>query len=135
APNAVEQRDGFGEIVARERKETALGRAPDRMAGAADALQEGRDRARRTDLADEVDVADVDAELERGGRHQRPEFAPLEPLLGGEPQLLGHAAVMRGDGRFAKTLGEFAAMRSAMRRVLTNTSVVRCSAISSVRRA
>ena len=28
--------------------------------------------ARRTELADELDVADVDAELERGGRHHRP---------------------------------------------------------------
>ena len=78
------------------------------MAGTADALQEGRDRARRTDLADEIDVADVDAELERGGRHQGLEFAALEPLLGGEPQLLGHAAVMGGDGLFAEPVGQLA---------------------------
>ena len=78
------------------------------MAGAADALQEGRDRARRADLADEIDVADVDAEFERGGRHERLQFAALEPLLGGEPQLLRQAAVMRGDGLFAEAIAEIA---------------------------
>ena len=85
APHAVDKRGALDEIVARERKQPALGRAADRVAGTADALQEGRDRARRADLADEIDVADVDAELERGGRHQRLEFAALQPLFGGEP--------------------------------------------------
>ena len=78
------------------------------MTGTADALQKGRDRAWRTNLADEIDVADVDPELERGGRHQGLEFAALQPLFGGEPELLGHAAVMRGDGLFAETVGELA---------------------------
>ena len=96
AAHAVEQRRAFDQLVAREREQPALGRAVDRMAGAADALQEGRDRARRAELADQVDVADVDAELERGGRHQRLELAALEPLLGVEPLLLGEAAVVRG---------------------------------------
>ena len=108
APDAVEQRRAFDQIVARQRKEPPLGRAADRVAGAADALQEGRDRARRAELADEVDVADVDAELERGGRDQRLEFAALEPLLGREAELLGHAAVMRGDRVLAEPLGELA---------------------------
>ena len=76
------------------------------MAGAADALQEGRDRARRAELADEVDVADVDAELERGGGDQRLQLAGLEPLLGVEALLLGQAAVMGGDLVLAEPLGE-----------------------------
>ena len=93
------QRRAFDQLVARERKQPALGRAVDGMAGAPDALQEARDRARRADLADQVDLADVDAELERGGRHQRLELAVLEPLLGVEPLLLGEAAVVRGHVR------------------------------------
>ena len=47
-------------------------------------------------------------EFERGGRHQRFQFAALQPLLGGEPQLLGHAAVMGGDGCLAETIAELA---------------------------
>ena len=78
------------------------------MTGTADPLQKGCDRARRTDLTHEIDVADIDAELERGGRHQGLQFAALEPLFGGESQLLRHAAVMRGDGVFAQTIAELA---------------------------
>ena len=84
AANAVEERGALDEIVARERKEAPLGRAANGVAGAADALQEGCNRARRTELADEIDIADVDSEFERGGRHQGFQFAPFEPLLGRE---------------------------------------------------
>ena len=78
------------------------------MPGTADTLQKRRDRAWRTHLTNEIDVADIDAQLERGGRHQGFQFAALEPLLGGEPELLRHAAVMRGDGFFAETIAELA---------------------------
>ena len=108
ATDAVEKRCAFDEIVARERKQPPLRRAADRVTGTADALQEGCDRARRTDLTNEIDVADIDAELERGGRHQGFQFAALQPLFGGEPELLRHAAVMRGDGVFAETIAELA---------------------------
>ena len=99
AAHAVEQRRALDQLVARQRKQPALGRAADRVAGAADPLQEARDRARRAELADEIDVADVDAELERGGGDQRLQLAGLQPLLGIEPLLLGEAAVVRGDIR------------------------------------
>ena len=108
ATDAVDEGCALDQIVARERKQASLGRAADRVTGTADALQEGRDRARRTDLTNEIDVADIDPELERGGRHQGFQFAALQPLFGGEPELLRHAAVMRGDGLFAETVGELA---------------------------
>ena len=108
ATDAVDKRRALHQIVARERKQAPLGRAADGVARAADALQEGRDRARRTDLTDEIDVADVDPELERSGRHESLEFAALQPLFGGEPELLGHAAVMRGDGLIAEPIGKLA---------------------------
>ena len=76
------------------------------MPRAPDPLQEARDRARRAELADQVDLADVDAELERGGRHQRLQRAALETLLGVQPLLLGEAAVMRGHLLLAQALGE-----------------------------
>ena len=72
------------------------------MARAAGALQERRDRARRAELADELDVADVDAELERRRGDERLQLAALQPLLGVQPQLLRHAAVMRHHGSMAK---------------------------------
>jgi len=47
------------------------------MAGAADPLQPGRDRAGRLDLHDEVDRAHVDPELQRAGRDQAAQAARL----------------------------------------------------------
>ena len=78
------------------------------MAGAADALQERGDRARRAELADQVDVADVDAELERRGGDQRLQLAALQALLGVEPLLARQAAVVRGDVLLAEPLGQVA---------------------------
>ena len=108
APHAVEQRGALHQIVARQRKQPPLGRAADRVAGPSDTLQEAGDRARRAELAHEIHVADVDAELERCGRHQRLELAALQPLLGGQPQLLRHAAVMRRDLLLAEALRQMA---------------------------
>ncbi len=97
ATNAVHEGRAFNEVVAGEWKQPPLRGATDRMAGAADALQEACDRARRTELADEIDVSDVDAEFERSGGDEGFQLAVLEPLLCREPLLLRHAAVMRGD--------------------------------------
>ena len=108
AAHAVEQRGAFDQLVARQRKQPALRRAADGVARAPDPLQEARDRARRAELADQIDLADIDAELERGGRDQRLELAALQALLGVEPLLLREAAVMRGDAaprRAARTAG------------------------------
>ena len=76
------------------------------MSGAADALEQRRDQPWRAHLADEIDVADVDAELERGGGDQRLELAVLQPLLGAQPVFLGEAAVVGRDVLGADPLGE-----------------------------
>src|SRR5512144_2006531 len=78
------------------------------MARAADALQERRNRARRPELANEVDVADVDAQFERRGRNERLELAGLEALLGLQAMLLREAAVVRGHRVLAEPLREMA---------------------------
>ena len=106
APHRVEQRRALHQFVARQREQSALGDAADRMPGAAHALQEGVDGARRADLAHQVHIADVDAELERGGRHQHLQLAALQALLGVQAPLLGQAAVMRGDILLAEPLGQ-----------------------------
>ena len=78
------QRRAFDQLVARGREDPALrlGRVLDLMSRPADALQRDGDRSRRADLADEIDGADVDAELERRGGDDRLQLAGFEPLFG-----------------------------------------------------
>src|SRR6185312_6149636 len=87
----VQQRDTLDQIVARQGKQSSLRRPADGMAGAPHSLQERGDRARRSDLTDEIDLADVDPELQGCGGDQRFELAALEPGLRVESQLLRHA--------------------------------------------
>ena len=108
ATHAVQQRRAFHQIVARLREQPALRQAADGVAGAPDTLQETRDRTRRAKLAHQIDVADVDAQFQRRGGHQRLEFAVLQPLLGCQAVLLRHAAVMRGDSGFAQAVRQLA---------------------------
>ena len=104
--DGADQGQAFEQLVAREREQPPLGNRAERVARAADALQERGDRPRRADLADQVDVADVDAHLERRGGDDRLELARLEPLLGVEADLARQAAVMAGDRVFAEQLGQ-----------------------------
>ena len=106
--DAVEQCGTLDQFVARQREEATLGCAVDGMPRTAYPLQEGCDRARRTELTDQIDLADVDPELERGGRHQRLQLAVLETLLGVEPLFLGEAAVVRGYQIGAQALRQLA---------------------------
>ncbi len=108
APDRVEQRRALDEVVARQREEPALRQPAEPVARAADALEKSRDRARRAELANEVDVADVDAQFERRGRNERLELAGLEPLLRLEPMLLREAAVVRRHRVLAEPLREMA---------------------------
>lgn len=59
----------------------------------------------RADLADEIDFADVDAELERSRRHQRLQRAALQASFGTEPLLFAEAAVVCGDVLLSYALG------------------------------
>ena len=112
--DAVERARGDGadhcgaldQLIERRGEQRAVGDASERVAGAADALQEGADPARRADLADQVDRADVDPELERGGGDHRLEVARLEPLLHLVAPLLGEAAVVAGDVLLTDALGQ-----------------------------
>ena len=109
-------------------KRRPFGVRAERVARAADALQERREAARRADLADQVDGADVDAELERRRRDERAQLARLQPLP--RRAAAGPSRGCRG-GRPTRSSPSrspsWCATRSASRRVLTKTSVVRCS--------
>ena len=103
-----DQRGAFDQLVARGREDAPLrlGRVLDLVSRPADALQRDGDRSRRTDLADEIDRADVDAELERRGGDDRLELSGFQLLFGRQPQLARQAAVMREHRVFAKPLGQ-----------------------------
>ena len=106
APHRAQQGQRLDQIVARHRQNAPFRHAGERVAGSADALQKRRDPVRRSDLAHEIHVADVDAELERRGRDQRPQLAVLQPRFRVETALLGQAAVMRGDRILAEALAQ-----------------------------
>ena len=69
-------------------------------------MQEPGNRARRGDLADQVDVADVDPQFQRGSRDQHLQLAALEPLLGVETKFFGQAAMVGGYRVLAETLAQ-----------------------------
>ena len=106
--NRPHQRRALDQLIARRREDAPLrlGRVLDLVARSADALQRDGDRSRRADLADEIDRADVDAELERRRGDNRLQLSAFEPLFGREPQLAREAAVMGEHGVFAEPLGE-----------------------------
>ncbi len=108
APRAATQSSSAAHSMRSSRdsgKSRPFGRAPQRVPGASDALQQGRDGARRSELTDQVHFTDVDAELERCGRDEGLELAALEARLRSETQLLCQAAVVRRDQRLTHTLG------------------------------
>ena len=98
----------------------------DAVAGAADALQARRDRRRRLDLHDEIDGADVDAELERevatmAGSSPRLRRSSMsrrrlarDRAVVGERDLLAGELVQRGG----EALGEAAAVDEDHRRAV-----------------
>ena len=96
--------DGALEQVAAELGEDPSARGlADLVSGAPDALHAARDRAGRLDLADEVDRAHVDAELERGGGHETGQVAGLQRLLDLAACLARERAVVRaGDRRLGE---------------------------------
>ena len=63
---------------------------------------------RRADLADEIDVADVDAQLQRRGGDERLQLRRSSAALGVEALFLRQAAVMRGDRFVAEPLAQMA---------------------------
>ena len=90
------QGDALGQLVAGQREQAALGRAADSMARAAHPLQQHPDGAGRPNLANEVDHANVDTQLQRRRGHADFHLPGFQLLLGGQPGRAGEAAVV-GD--------------------------------------
>ena len=68
------------------------------MIGTADALHQPRRALGRADIDDEIDVAPVDAEIERRGAHHGAQFAGGHGVLDLATLRDVERAVMQGDG-------------------------------------
>ena len=106
AAHRAEQGRALDEVVARHRQQPALRCPGHGVARTADALQECRDAVRRSDLAHQVHVADVDAKLERRRGHERLERPGLEPVLRVEARFLCQAAMVRGHLVLTQAIAE-----------------------------
>ena len=89
-------------VVAKKRP---LGMAPRQWPARPTRCSAGAMARGEFDLADEIDGADVDAELERGGGDEQFDLAGFELALGFEAKLAREAAVVRGDVFMAEALG------------------------------
>ena len=130
------QRGGLDQLVEGQREHPALGHAAQRVAGTADALEKRGDGPRRAHLDDEVHVADVDARAR--ATRWRPARAACPPSAAARPPAGARATGCRGGSSPRPRPGacvSWAAMRSAIFRVLTKTRVVRCPRTSSASRA
>ena len=93
------QRGALQHLIPGEGEQLAFGHAADGVSGAAHPLHQQSDGARRTNLADQVDLADVDAQFQRRGGDTDLHLSVFQLLLGVPAGGPGQAAVV-GDHRF-----------------------------------
>ena len=106
AVDGADEGGALQQLVAGGGEEAAVGAQTKGVAGAADALEQRRDAAGGADLTDEIDGADIDAELKGGGGDEGAQVAGLEALFDVEAALPGDAAVVAGDGLLPEALGQ-----------------------------
>ena len=104
--DGANERGAFEEFIASGREDAAFRNRAMPVAGASDALEGGGDGPRGADLADEVNRADIDSELERRGSDEGLNFAGFEFGFGGEAKFAREAAVVSSDRVFAEALLE-----------------------------
>ncbi len=101
--DGIQRSAAFEHFEAVRRHQYALGGLVHAVIGAADALQEPRRAFRRTDIDDEIDIAPVDAEIERrgahhgaqaAGRHRDFDLAPLRHVERAVMQRYGEIVVV-----------------------------------------
>ena len=91
-----QQRGALDQLVPGGRVHDPAGDTGAVVVGPAHPLQEGGDAVRRADLAHQLDRPDVDAELQRGGGHQRPQVAGPQAVLDPLAALARQRSVMGG---------------------------------------
>ena len=93
-----DQGRAFDQFIARCREKPALRHGADPVAGTSHALKRHCNGARRSDLANKIHVAYVDAQFQRRGRNHHTCLARLQPFFGGEANLPRKASMMGSDG-------------------------------------
>ena len=117
---------GLDEVVYICGHEDAAADGVDIVPGASGALEGAADALGSGEHDDEIDRADIDAELERSGADHRAELAALEPVL----DILAQVAIERGvvaldrPREIRAGLAQPDVEASAPERVLVKTSVV-----------
>ena len=91
------ERGRLEQVARRLGDQPALADTVNHVTSPAHALQPAGDVARRLDLADQVDIPHVDAQLERGRRHHATKRAGLEPFLGRPALFQAQAAVVGAE--------------------------------------
>ena len=86
--DGIARRRRFEEFETVARHEQRGRRLIETVVGTADALQQARRAFGRAHLDDEVDVAPIDAQIEAGRRHQRPQFTARHRAFDLAPRLL-----------------------------------------------
>jgi len=102
----ADRRRGLHQIVARQRKKHAFGNGPKPMSRAAHPLEQHGEISRRADVADRVDVADIDAQLQRRGGHHDGKLTAFQFFFDFETGLARETAVVRADFPLAQALGQ-----------------------------
>ena len=120
------QRRAFHQIVARRRKESSLRNRPPPVSRPPHALQRHRNRPRRIDLHRQIDRPHINSQLERGCRHQHPHLPSFNFFSAASRNLRDKLRDAPRHSPRPCARPTDAHMRSAIRRVFTNTSVDRC---------
>ena len=100
APRRIQQCRAFHQVVPAQREQAPLWSRTQVVAGAPDPLQEHGDGTGRAELADQVDIADIDPQFQGCGRDQGLEFTLFQSLFGIQAVFLCQTAVVRGDKFF-----------------------------------
>ncbi len=104
--DGAHQRGALDQLIARRGEETPFRPGSHPMPRSPDPLKRDRDGTRRSDLADQVDRADIDSQFERSGGHHGPQVSAFEPAFRVEPQRARQAAMVRQHNVFAETFAE-----------------------------
>ena len=110
--NREHECSAFQQVVARGGEEAAFRERATPMPRAADPLEGCGNVAGGTDLANQVNAPDINAEFERSGCHQRADFPGLQFSFSSQTQLARQAAVVGGDRVFSQSFAEM--MRHAL---------------------
>ena len=107
APSHRADRGGaLQEFVPRHGEDDPLRNSALPVARSPHALEQGGERSRRAQMADEVDMADVNAEFQRRRGDDGRQRARFQPLLRIQPDLARQGAVVRGHAALAESLRE-----------------------------